>query len=64
MFLPVFNEKAQKGLTCGVIGNTSDFGSEPARTEHNSNYFLKQKSGTFGRARPNVPVFNIIFKMK
>ena len=28
MFLPVFNEKAQKGLTCGVIGNTSDFGSE------------------------------------
>ncbi len=27
-FCTVFNEKAQKGLTCGVTGNTSDFGSE------------------------------------
>ena len=26
-------EKRQKGLTCGVIGNTSDFGSEKFRFE-------------------------------
>ena len=32
-FCTVFNEKAKKGLTCGVTGNTSDFGSEESRFE-------------------------------
>ncbi len=32
-FCTVFNKRAFKVLTCGVTGNTSDFGSEESRFE-------------------------------
>ena len=43
-FCTVFNEKTQKGLSRGVTGNTSDFGSEESRFEPwRDNQRIKQR---------------------